>query len=47
MLSKKLIAKVKLSPKRQYQIAHEADIHPSMLSQIMNGIVKVKKEIKG
>ena len=43
MLTKKFIERLKLSSKPHYQIAHEAEIHPSMVSQIINGIVKVEK----
>lgn len=42
MLSQKVIHAVKLSEKRAYQIAHEAGLHPSALSSLLNGIVKVK-----
>jgi len=33
---------VKLSEKRAYQIAHEAGLHPSTLSRLLNGIERVK-----
>lgn len=42
MLSRKLIHTIKLSEKRAYQIAHEAGLHPSTLSSLLNGIEKVK-----
>lgn len=42
MLSQKLIHAVKLSEKRAYQIAHEAGLHPSTLSSLLNGIEKTK-----
>jgi len=42
MISRELIAAIKLSDKRNYQIAHEAGIHPSTLSKIINGIEKVR-----
>lgn len=42
MISKKLIEAVKLAPMRAYQIAHRAEIHPSTLSKILNGIDEVK-----
>lgn len=33
---------VRLSHKRHYQIAHEAGLHPSTLSRLINGIERVK-----
>jgi hypothetical protein len=33
---------VKLAPKRAYQIAHEAGLHPTTLSRIVCGIELVK-----
>lgn len=42
MVSTKFITAVKLAPKRMYQIAWDAEIHPSTLSQICNGIVRVE-----
>lgn len=42
MISEKLIATVKLSKLKSYQIAHAAGIHPSTLSKIICGIDKVK-----
>lgn len=42
MISQKLIHAVKLSEKRNYKIAHEAGLHPSSLSSLINGIEKVK-----
>lgn len=41
-ISKKLIDRIRLSEKRQYQIAHEAGIHPSTLSRLICGIEKAK-----
>lgn len=41
-VSEKLKRAVKLSPMRAYQIAHRCNLHPSTLSQIVNGIVYVK-----
>ena len=35
---------VKLSNKRHYQIAHEAGVHPSTLSRILNGIDLLKPQ---
>ena len=43
MISRKLWEAVKLDPRRDYQIAHEAGLHPSMLSKILNGIEKVEE----
>jgi len=43
MISKELRESIKLSDMRAYQIARLADLHPSTLSQIMRGIVKIKK----
>ena len=42
MVSKKFIQAVKLSNKKSYQIAHQANLHPSTLSKILNGIEKIK-----
>jgi len=44
MISKRLIAAVKLNNRRAYEIAHDAGIHPSTLSRIICGIEKVKDE---
>ena len=44
MLSQKLIHAVKLSEKRAYKIAHEAGLHPSTLSSLLNGIERVKPQ---
>jgi lambda repressor-like predicted transcriptional regulator len=41
MVSRKLIAAVKLSHRRAYEIAHEAGLHPSTLSRLLVGIDKV------
>ena len=43
MLSKKFIAALKLGPKRAYEIAQEAGIHPSTLSKLLCGIERVKE----
>ena len=43
MVSQKLKVAVKTAGMRSYQIAHEADLHPSTLSQLINGIIPVKK----
>ena len=42
MISKKLKRAVRLSPHRNYKIARAAGVHPSTLSQILCGIVRVK-----
>ncbi len=42
MISRTFIAAVKLSPHRSYQIAHQASLHPSTLSKIVNGIERVQ-----
>lgn len=42
MVSQKLRDAVRISEKKGYVIAQEAKMHPSMLSQIINGILNVK-----
>jgi len=42
MISNELKSAIKLSSKKSYQIAHEANLHPSTLSKILNGIELVK-----
>ena len=42
MVSERLRVAVKLSPKKDYQIAHEANLHPSTLSKLINGIERAK-----
>lgn len=42
MVSRKLIETVKLSDLRAYEIAHKAEIHPTTLSRILNGIEDVR-----
>lgn len=42
MVSEKLKIAILLNPKRAYQIAHEAGLHPSTLSKLMNGIEEPK-----
>ncbi len=42
MVSQEFVAAVRLSPRRAYQIAHEAGVHPSTLSAILNGIVRIR-----
>ena len=42
MISKKLKRAIRLSPHRNYKIARAAGVHPSTLSQILCGIVRVK-----
>ena len=41
MVSRKLIEAVKLSDLKGYEIAHQAEMHPSTLSRILNGIEDV------
>ena len=41
MISRKLIEAVKLSDLKSYEIAHRAQMHPSTLSRILNGIEEV------
>ena len=43
MVSQTFITAIKLSPRRAYQIAHEAGVHPSTLSAILNGIVRIRR----
>ncbi len=42
MVSKKLRDAVKLDPRRDYEIAHAAGLHPSMLSKLVCGIDRPK-----
>lgn len=42
MVSRKFVEAVRLAPRRSYQIAHQARIHPSTLSKILNGIERVQ-----
>lgn len=42
MISRSFVEAVKLAPKHAYEIAHEAGIHPSTLSKIVNGIDHVR-----
>lgn len=42
MISRKFFEAVKLAPIREYRIAQQADLHPSTLSKILNGVEKVK-----
>lgn len=42
MISRKLRDAIKTSDLKSYQIAHEADMTPSTLSRIINGIDLVK-----
>lgn len=39
MLSEKLRIAIKMSPERQYRLAHQIEVHPSVLSCWLNGIV--------
>ena len=41
MLSKKFISTIKLHKQPAYKIAHQAGLHPSTLSQLLNGIEHV------
>ncbi|MGA2462798.1 MAG: helix-turn-helix transcriptional regulator [Thermodesulfobacteriota bacterium] len=41
MISQRLRVAVKLSDLRAYKIAHRANLHPSTLSRIVNGIENV------
>ena len=41
MVSKKFYKAIKLASKPQYKIAWEAGIHPTVLSQMVNGYIKV------
>ncbi len=38
MLSRELITRIKLDTRPAYRIAQQADIHPTTLSKLMNGI---------
>ncbi len=42
MVSRRFIEAVRLAPKRAYQIAHEARLHPTTLSRIVCGIDLVR-----
>ena len=42
-LSTKAVVAIKLSQKRQYQLAQAAGLHPSTLSKLVNGIEQVKR----
>ncbi len=42
MVSRRFVEAVKLAPRQAYKIAHEAGIHPSTLSKILNGIDHVR-----
>ena len=42
MISKKLIASIKLSSMPAYKIAQEAGLDPSTLSKMVCGIIKIK-----
>jgi len=42
VISQRLIRAVRLSGRRQYEIAHSAKLHPSTLSKILNGIEIVR-----
>jgi hypothetical protein len=42
VVSKKLVAAVKLDPRRNYVIAWQAQLHPTALSRLLNRIDRVK-----
>ena len=42
MLSQQLIAAIKTSKTRQYELAHIAGVHPGTLSAWLNGIYRVR-----
>lgn len=42
VISRKLRNEAKLSEKRHYNLAHEANLHPSTFSRILCGIEKIK-----
>ena len=42
MVSRKLVEAIKLSNMKSYEIAHQAEMHPSTLSRILNGIEDVR-----
>ena len=42
MVSRGFVEAVKLDSRRAYKIAHAADVPPTVLSKIINGIEKVK-----
>lgn len=42
MISRKFREAIKLADLKAYEIAHEAGMHPSTLSRIVNGIDEVK-----
>ncbi len=46
MLSRKFIIAVKLNEKPAYKIAHAAGLTPVRLSQLMNGITRIKPNDK-
>ena len=46
VISQKLIAAIKLSPKRAYKIAWEANVNPTVLSKLINGIERPKPHDK-
>ena len=44
MLSNKFIRTIKLNNSNAYHIANQAGVHPSTLSQIINGIIQVRDD---
>jgi len=43
-ISQRLRNEAKLSDTRHYELVHEAGLHPSTFSRILNGIEKIKEE---
>jgi hypothetical protein len=43
-ISRKLYEALRLSDQLMYEIAHQADMHPTTLSRIMNGIERIKPD---
>lgn len=46
MLSQKFISILKLTDEPHYKIAHKANLHPSTLSKLLNGIEKIQQNDK-
>ena len=44
VVSQKFVAALKLSPMPAYKIAWAANVNPTMLSKLINGIEKVKPD---
>jgi hypothetical protein len=43
-VSRRLIEAVRLSPDRGYVIAHQAALHPSTLSKLINGVERIRPD---